>query len=44
MVICETEDEVQKYWDQLVEGGIAFMELGSYSGVKNMAGFRINME
>ncbi|WP_312991808.1 VOC family protein [Chryseobacterium flavum] len=31
MVICETEDEVQRYWDKLVEGGIALMELGSYS-------------
>ncbi|MFS4473310.1 VOC family protein [Chryseobacterium sp. T20] len=31
MVICETEDEVQKYWDQLLDGGIALMELGSYS-------------
>ncbi|MCQ9634003.1 VOC family protein [Chryseobacterium sp. WG14] len=34
MVICETEDEVQKYWDQLLEGGIALMELGSYSWSK----------
>ncbi|CAM3104090.1 VOC family protein [Chryseobacterium flavum] len=31
MVICETEDEVQRYWDKLVEGGIVLMELGSYS-------------
>lgn len=31
MVICDTEDEVQKYWDQLLEGGMALMELGSYS-------------
>ncbi|REC50262.1 VOC family protein [Chryseobacterium pennipullorum] len=31
MVICETEDEVQKYWDELLEGGMALMELGSYS-------------
>ncbi|UHO39822.1 VOC family protein [Chryseobacterium capnotolerans] len=30
-VLCETEDEVQKYWDQLIEGGIALMELDSYS-------------
>lgn len=30
MVICETEDEVQKYWDQLMEGGIALMPLDSY--------------
>lgn len=30
MVICETEDEVQKYWDHLTDGGIALMELGEY--------------
>ncbi|MBK1897078.1 VOC family protein [Chryseobacterium paridis] len=30
MVICETEDEVQKYWDQLIEGGSALMALDSY--------------
>lgn len=30
MVICETEDEVQKYWDQLTNGGITLMELGEY--------------
>jgi len=30
MVICETEDEVQKYWDQLEDGGIALMPLDSY--------------
>lgn len=34
MVICDTEDEVQKYWDQLVQGGIALMELGAYSWSK----------
>lgn len=34
MVICDTEDEVQKYWDQLLEGGMALMELGSYSWSK----------
>ncbi len=31
MVICETEDEVQRYWDQLVDGGMALMPLDSYS-------------
>lgn len=31
MVICETEDEVQRYWDHLLHGGMALMELGSYS-------------
>jgi predicted 3-demethylubiquinone-9 3-methyltransferase (glyoxalase superfamily) len=30
MVMCETEDEVQKYWDQLIEGGMALMALDSY--------------
>jgi predicted 3-demethylubiquinone-9 3-methyltransferase (glyoxalase superfamily) len=30
MVICETEDEVQRYWDQLIEGGNALMALDSY--------------
>lgn len=30
MVICETEDEVQKYWDQLIDGGTALMALDSY--------------
>ncbi|WP_241285534.1 VOC family protein [Chryseobacterium arthrosphaerae] len=34
MVICETEDEVQKYWDRLLDGGVALMELGSYSWSK----------
>jgi predicted 3-demethylubiquinone-9 3-methyltransferase (glyoxalase superfamily) len=30
MVICDTEDEVQQYWDQLLEGGMALMALDSY--------------
>jgi len=30
MIICETEGEVQKYWDQLIDGGIALMEIGEY--------------
>ncbi|WP_415327712.1 VOC family protein [Chryseobacterium sp. MMS23-Vi53] len=34
MVICETEDEVQRYWDQLSEGGMALMPLDSYSWSK----------
>ncbi|NML71303.1 VOC family protein [Chryseobacterium sp. RP-3-3] len=34
MVICETEDEVQQYWDQLTEGGIVLMALDSYSWSK----------
>ncbi|WP_027388214.1 VOC family protein [Chryseobacterium gregarium] len=31
MVICETEDEVLKYWDRLTEGGMVLMPLDSYS-------------
>lgn len=34
MVICKTEEEVQQYWDQLIEGGIALMALDSYSWSK----------
>lgn len=34
MVICDTEAEVQKYWDQLLEGGMALMPLDSYSWSK----------
>jgi len=34
MVICETEDEVQKYWNQLSEGGMVLMELNAYSWSK----------
>ncbi|MCT2406384.1 VOC family protein [Chryseobacterium antibioticum] len=34
MVICETEDEVQQYWDQLTDGGIALLALDSYSWSK----------
>ncbi|MBB4805769.1 putative 3-demethylubiquinone-9 3-methyltransferase (glyoxalase superfamily) [Chryseobacterium defluvii] len=34
MVICETEDEVQQYWDQLLDGGVALMALDSYSWSK----------
>lgn len=30
MVICETEDEVQRYWDQLLVGGKELMALDSY--------------
>lgn len=30
MVICESEDEVQKSWDQLMDGGMALMPLDSY--------------
>ncbi|MGE4513963.1 MAG: VOC family protein [Chryseobacterium sp.] len=34
MVICETENEVQNYWDQLSEGGLVLMPLDSYSWSK----------
>lgn len=30
MVMCETEDEVENYWNQLSDGGIVLMELGEY--------------
>lgn len=29
-VICETEEEVQKYWQPLTDGGLVMMELGTY--------------
>jgi predicted 3-demethylubiquinone-9 3-methyltransferase (glyoxalase superfamily) len=34
MVICETEEELQTYWDQLTEGGTVLMPLDSYSWSK----------
>lgn len=34
MVICETEDEVLNYWNQLAEGGMVLMPLDSYSWSK----------
>lgn len=30
MVMCESEDEVQNYWNKLSDGGIVLMELGEY--------------
>lgn len=30
MVLCETEDEVGRYWEQLTDGGLVLMELGEY--------------
>ncbi len=30
MVLCETDAEVEDYWDQLSNGGIVLMELGEY--------------
>ncbi|MGI9649599.1 VOC family protein [Chryseobacterium sp. RLHN22] len=34
MVICETEDEVQKYWNELSETGMVLMDLNAYSWSK----------
>lgn len=30
MILCDTEEEVQKYWKNLTENGIVLMELGEY--------------
>ena len=30
MILCETEEEVQKYWEKLAMDGIVLMELGEY--------------
>ncbi len=40
MVMCETEDEVQKYWDQLQDGGIVLMALDSYPWSKKYGWIR----
>jgi len=40
MVICETEDEVQKYWEQLKDGGTALMDLGTYPWSKKYGWIR----
>ncbi|RZJ47513.1 MAG: VOC family protein [Chryseobacterium sp.] len=40
MVLCETEDEVQKYWDQLSDGGIVLMPLDSYPWSKKYGWMR----
>lgn len=40
MVICETEDEVQKYWNQLEDGGIVLMALDSYPWSKKYGWIR----
>jgi len=34
MIICDTEADVQKYWDQLLDGGMALMPLDAYSWSK----------
>ncbi|WP_435525498.1 VOC family protein [Chryseobacterium indoltheticum] len=40
MVMCETEDEVQKCWDQLEDGGIVLMALDSYPRSKKYGWIR----
>lgn len=30
MILCETEKEVEKYWEKLTENGLVLMELGEY--------------
>jgi len=30
MVLCETQEEIDKYWEPLADGGIVLMELGEY--------------
>lgn len=40
MAMCETEDEVQKYWDQLEDGGIVLMALDSYPWSKKYGWIR----
>lgn len=30
MVLCETEDEVERFWKPLADGGMVLMELGEY--------------
>lgn len=40
MVMCETEGEVQKYWDQLEDGGIVLMALDAYPWSKKYGWIR----
>jgi len=40
MVMCEAEDEVQKYWNQLEDGGIVLMALDSYPWSKKYGWIR----
>lgn len=40
MVICETEEEVEKYWPKLAEGGMILMELGEYPWSKKYGWIR----
>lgn len=39
-IICETDDEVQNYWDQLSDSGIALMPLDSYPWSKKYGWIR----
>jgi len=40
MVMCGTEEEVHRYWDQLEDGGIALMPLDSYPWSKKYGWIR----
>ena len=40
MVLCETDDEVKNYWNQLSDGGIVLMELGEYPWSKKYGWIR----
>lgn len=40
MVMCETEEEIQNYWDQLESGGVALMPLDSYPWSKKYGWIR----
>nr|WP_314492488.1 VOC family protein [uncultured Chryseobacterium sp.] len=39
-VLCETENEVQQYWDQLIENGMVLMDLDSYPWSKKYGWLR----
>ena len=40
MVLCETEEEVEQYWNPLAQGGIILMELGEYPWSKKYGWIR----
>lgn len=40
MILCETEEEVDKYWNPLSEGAIVLMELGEYPWSKKYGWIR----
>lgn len=39
-VLCETENKLQQYWDQLIENGMVLMDLGSYPWSKKYGWLR----